>query len=158
MNITATKRFTFEAAHYLEGYDGKCGHVHGHSYVVEVTVGSTKLIDSGAEKGMVMDLVRVKEVVNPIIDHFDHALLVERETWVMREPNEGEPESCQQCVSPYDQEPRIAVLGYRPTTENIAIDLFKQIDDQIREVTDHAYLRKLRIRETETSWIEVDAD
>lgn len=35
--------FTFEAAHYIEGYDGKCSNMHGHSYKVKVTARSDKL-------------------------------------------------------------------------------------------------------------------
>ena len=30
--IRLTKEFSFEAAHMLEGYDGPCREIHGHSY------------------------------------------------------------------------------------------------------------------------------
>ncbi|MBO7282473.1 MAG: 6-carboxytetrahydropterin synthase, partial [Alistipes sp.] len=36
--IRLTKEFTFEAAHMLEGYDGLCREIHGHSYRLFVTV------------------------------------------------------------------------------------------------------------------------
>lgn len=74
LSLEITKRFTFEAAHYLEGYDGLCGHVHGHSYKVEITVASKPgggLIDNGPERGMVMDLTRLKTCAQPVIDDFD---------------------------------------------------------------------------------------
>ncbi len=32
--IRLTKQFHFEMAHVLEGYDGPCKNVHGHSYVL----------------------------------------------------------------------------------------------------------------------------
>ena len=35
--------FKFDAAHFIEGYDGKCGRMHGHSYKVKVTAKSHKL-------------------------------------------------------------------------------------------------------------------
>ena len=35
--IRLTKEFTFEAAHALEGYDGLCREIHGHSYRLFVT-------------------------------------------------------------------------------------------------------------------------
>ena len=36
--IRLTKEFSFEAAHALEGYDGTCREIHGHSYRLFVTV------------------------------------------------------------------------------------------------------------------------
>ena len=36
--IRLTKEFSFEAAHALEGYDGPCREIHGHSYRLFVTV------------------------------------------------------------------------------------------------------------------------
>lgn len=36
--IRLSKEFHFEAAHTLLNYDGLCKHIHGHSYVLRVTV------------------------------------------------------------------------------------------------------------------------
>ena len=36
--IRLTKEFSFEMAHFLPGYDGLCSNVHGHSYLLHVTV------------------------------------------------------------------------------------------------------------------------
>ena len=36
--IRITKKFRFEAAHALYGYDGKCKNIHGHNYKLFVTV------------------------------------------------------------------------------------------------------------------------
>lgn len=35
--------FTFDAAHSIEGYDGKCARTHGHSYKVRMTAKSHRL-------------------------------------------------------------------------------------------------------------------
>lgn len=35
--------FTFDAAHLIEGYDGKCGRMHGHTYRVRIQAKSHKL-------------------------------------------------------------------------------------------------------------------
>ena len=54
--IRLTKEFTFEAAHALEGYDGLCREIHGHSYRLFVTVKGTPCADESNPKfGMVMD-------------------------------------------------------------------------------------------------------
>lgn len=35
--------FTFDAAHFIEGYDGKCSRMHGHSYKVHMKAVSSRL-------------------------------------------------------------------------------------------------------------------
>ena len=40
---TLHTKFKFDAAHLIEGYDGKCGHMHGHSYKVHLSAKSHKL-------------------------------------------------------------------------------------------------------------------
>ena len=40
--IRLTKEFSFEAAHALDGYDGPCREIHGHSYRLFVTVKGTR--------------------------------------------------------------------------------------------------------------------
>jgi len=40
---TLHTEFTFDAAHLIEGYDGKCGRMHGHSYKVHIAAKSEKL-------------------------------------------------------------------------------------------------------------------
>lgn len=40
---TLHTEFKFDAAHLIDGYDGKCGRMHGHSYKVKMTAKSHKL-------------------------------------------------------------------------------------------------------------------
>lgn len=40
---TLHTEYKFDAAHLIEGYDGKCGRMHGHSYKVEVSAESQRL-------------------------------------------------------------------------------------------------------------------
>lgn len=40
---TLRTEFKFDAAHLIEGYDGKCGRMHGHTYKVLMTAKSHKL-------------------------------------------------------------------------------------------------------------------
>jgi len=60
----------FEAAHTIPGHD-KCGRVHGHSYKVTLIVGGPEL-DSD---GMLIDFSVLKEVMQKIIDTYDHQML-----------------------------------------------------------------------------------
>ena len=63
--IRLTKEFSFEAAHALDGYDGPCREIHGHSYRLFVTVKGCPAAGEGDPKcGMVMDFGVLKRIVN----------------------------------------------------------------------------------------------
>jgi len=63
-----TKEFTFDSAHFLPSYNGKCENMHGHTYRLQVTVDGP--LDS---EGMVIDFVLLKKVVKAkILDKLDH--------------------------------------------------------------------------------------
>ena len=68
-----TRRYTFSAAHRLEGHP-KCGRLHGHNYVVEVALDCDVLEDS-----MIIDYGAMDEIIKPIVDAFDHRYIVSRE-------------------------------------------------------------------------------
>mgnify|MGYP003150962937 CR=1 FL=1 len=70
-----TKKFRFEAAHKLPHHEGACKNLHGHSYVLEVSLVSEQLQDGGPAKGMMVDFGDLKSVVNPIVDRYDHCCL-----------------------------------------------------------------------------------
>lgn len=75
MKTTLTKQFKFEAAHSLPNHDGKCRNLHGHSYVLEVTVSGEKHT-SGPKEGMVVDFADISKIVNEhIINKWDHQFL-----------------------------------------------------------------------------------
>lgn len=40
---TLHTEFKFDAAHFIDGYDGKCGRMHGHTYKVHISAKSHKL-------------------------------------------------------------------------------------------------------------------
>ena len=63
------KRFTFEAAHFLPGHP-KCGQVHGHSWIVKISV------KGEIKNHMVIDFHNLKALVDSyVIDKLDHKLL-----------------------------------------------------------------------------------
>ncbi len=75
MKTSITKQFKFEAAHFLPHHDGKCKNLHGHSYILEVTV-SGPIQQQGSKEGMVMDFSDLSEVVeSEIISKLDHKFL-----------------------------------------------------------------------------------
>ena len=71
MRAVVVKRDSFDAAHFLPGYPGKCANLHGHHWVVEVGI----VGEVNKETGMVIDFSKIKKVMEPIIDRFDHHCL-----------------------------------------------------------------------------------
>lgn len=74
MKTSVCKVFSFEAAHFLPNYKGKCSNLHGHHWVLEVKV--TGFVSP--ETGMVIDFVDLKNLVNDeVISKLDHTCLNE---------------------------------------------------------------------------------
>jgi len=65
---SVTRRFTFEASHQLPWHPGKCARLHGHSYVLDVTVEGPLNAD-----GVVIDFGDIKAAVTKhVLDKYDH--------------------------------------------------------------------------------------
>lgn len=68
--MTVVKKVSFDAAHYLPDYPGKCKNMHGHHWVVDLGVEGPVCRD-----GMVIDFTILKDFLSTIKDTFDHHLL-----------------------------------------------------------------------------------
>jgi 6-pyruvoyltetrahydropterin/6-carboxytetrahydropterin synthase len=66
-----TKEFTFDAAHFIPNYHGKCEKLHGHTYKLQVSIeGDVN------EHGMVLDFAELKKIVKEHVIHkLDHTSL-----------------------------------------------------------------------------------
>ena len=69
------RRYRFEAAHRLPMVprEHRCSRLHGHTFVVEITVRG--LLDPNA--GWVMDYATIDVAVQPLLDQLDHRCLNE---------------------------------------------------------------------------------
>lgn len=68
---------SFDSAHFLKGYNGKCANLHGHTWRVEVEVSAGALVTEGEKRGMVIDFSDLKRAVRALADRFDHTLIYE---------------------------------------------------------------------------------
>jgi len=138
--IRVTKEFHFEMAHLLEGYDGPCRNVHGHSYRLEVTViGQPNAEKSCSKYGMVMDFGELKDIVNrKVVARFDHVLLVYQKS-----------EIAKQRENLYLE--KMELVDYQPTCENMLIDIARLI---AAELPKELKLHHLKLHETANSYAE----
>ncbi len=70
---TVSAQAHYDAAHFLENYEGKCAKLHGHRYVVEVAVQAAELDDSG----IAFDFVDLKRELRELAERLDHEHLNE---------------------------------------------------------------------------------
>jgi len=66
--VLVSKEFTFDAAHHLHAYEGKCKNLHGHTY--KVVFGLSGFVN---EIGLALDFGDIKEIwkdrIEPYLDH-----------------------------------------------------------------------------------------
>jgi 6-pyruvoyltetrahydropterin/6-carboxytetrahydropterin synthase len=71
--VLVSKEFTFDSAHHLHAYEGKCKNLHGHTY--KVIFGLSGFVD---ERGLMIDFGEIKEIWKSEIEIFlDHKYLNE---------------------------------------------------------------------------------
>ena len=128
--IRLTKEFTFEAAHALEGYDGLCREIHGHSYRLFVTVKGTPCADESNPKfGMVMDFGELKRIVNEqILSRLDHAFVMRRTAESTRVAEQiGCREYARGFRRPHRSQPAVPCQAPRPASARNG-DFVRRVD------------------------------
>ncbi len=120
-----TKKYEFEAAHWLPWHDGKCKKLHGHTWTLEITIRgeARKPREGEPQSGMVMDFYRLKEIIKRIDP--DH-----------------------QCLNAKNvQNSRWEWAIVYPTSELLARRFFELIE---KELEAGSYLVKVTLWETKT--------
>lgn len=132
-----SKEFSFDMAHILDGHDGKCQNLHGHTYKLQVEV-SGDLVADGAKKGMVVDFTDVKRIVKTaILDPMDHAFIYD--TTSERE--------CKIAALLNELNSKTFGIPVRTTAEEMARFMFNRLKDQLP-------ISAIRLWETPTSFCE----
>ncbi len=100
---------TFDSAHFLHGYKGKCSNIHGHCWVVNAVIQKKKLEKDGIERGMLIDFKKFKADLKQETEKLDHALLIEKDSL---QPNT--------LLSLKQEGFKIISFHFRPTAENLS--------------------------------------
>lgn len=138
--VRVTKEFSFEMAHALEGHDGQCRYIHGHSYHLSVTVIGTPVQDTTNPKnGMVIDFSDLKKIVKKtVLDPLDHSLVLFEQSRFLSQVKSWTGQ-------------KVVLTPYNPTCENLVIDFAKRIRAELPPGT---RLYRLFLRETQTGYAE----
>ena len=106
----------FDSAHFLAGYEGKCKNIHGHRWKVEIEVQSETLVNGGQLDGMIVDFGDLKKDIKAMVDHYDHALIIQEGTLKEETLNCMEQEGF-----------KVIKVSFRPTAENFAAHFFNKM-------------------------------
>ena len=137
--MKVAKRFRWEAAHRLPWHQGDCSNLHGHSYTMTV-----ELEGEPDERGMLIDFKEIKRILKPLVEAWDHSVLVAENDDDLRRAMAAL--GSRQCVLPFDT-----------TAENLctyAID--RLLADGRDTLARHGvHTVHIRIEETETCYAEL---
>ncbi len=73
-----TTETSFDAAHFLKGYEGKCKNIHGHRWRVVIKIQSKELLKDKQHNGMIVDFKELKNDLKELADKFDHTFIFEK--------------------------------------------------------------------------------
>lgn len=107
---------SFDSAHFLSGYEGKCANIHGHRWRVVVEVCGEELKQQGQERGMLVDFGDLKKEVKRITDYLDHSLIYEKGSL--------KPKTVEALQ---EEDFRMIEVSFRPTAENFAKYFYEEI-------------------------------
>ncbi|KGM97830.1 6-pyruvoyl tetrahydropterin synthase [Clostridium novyi A str. 4552] len=110
---------SFDSAHFLAGYDGKCSNIHGHRWKVEIEIQSETLKSNGALKGMIVDFGDLKKDLKSIVDFYDHCLIIENNSMRLGTLNTLKNDGF-----------KIIEVNFRPTAENLAYHFFNLMEQK----------------------------
>ena len=128
-------------AHALKGYDGLCRNIHGHTYLLRVTLsGKIRHENENPKNGFVLDFGVLKEIIKrEVIDVYDHSL-------VLRDNLSESEVSVLKGISE-----RIHFVNFQPTCENLLLEIKNKIT---KFIPTEVALHSLRLDETPTSYAE----
>ena len=106
---------SFDSAHFLAGYEGKCGNIHGHRWRVIVEVKSEELREDKQQRGMCVDFAELKKDLKLEVESLDHTFIIEQNT--LRERT---------LTALTEEGFRIIQMEFRPTAENFSRYFYEQ--------------------------------
>jgi 6-pyruvoyltetrahydropterin/6-carboxytetrahydropterin synthase len=144
---TITRKLEFDAGHRIPDHRSQCRNLHGHRYVLEITLQGELVETEGApDRGMVMDFADVKALaMEHLVSKWDHAFIVYARDEIVRGFLEQMADH------------KTVVLNRIPTVENLAAEAFRILSG----VYDAHYgvnlkLKRIRLYETPNCWADVE--
>ena len=143
--MKVTKEVTFDSAHMLSNYSGKCENLHGHTYKLQVSI-DAPLQSKGNEECMVVDFNTLKKAMDDVTASFDHAIIFSDPAY-----------RCEAEDALYDWAEKygmnFVVIEGKSTSENIALRIWSMTTGVFHNI--EAGNIHVKVWETPTSCAEV---
>lgn len=140
-----TTRLEFDAGHRIPNHKSQCRNLHGHRYVIEVTLkGDVISQEDVSENGMVMDFSDVKRIAKEsVVNVWDHAFLVFKQDVAVLNFLNSLPNH------------KTVIFPTVPTAENMAAEAFSVLDSQYKDTYGNQLkLIRVRLYETPNNWAD----
>lgn len=140
-----TTRLEFDSGHRIPNHKSQCRNLHGHRYVLEITLsGDIITQENASENGMVMDFSDVKSIAKEsVVNVWDHAFLVYQHDMEVLNFLNSLPNH------------KTVIFPTVPTAENMALEAFRILKSKYHDTYgNHLKLEKVRLYETPNSWAD----
>lgn len=118
MYILETEQ-SFDAAHFLSGYEGKCRNLHGHRWRIVARIATDQLNKEKQTRDMVIDFGDFKEVLGQLTDELDHSLIIESGSL--------KPKTLEALK---EENFNISEVSFRPTAEQFSRYFYERLKEQ----------------------------
>lgn len=140
-----TKEITFDAAHMLSNYSGKCNNLHGHTYKLQVTLEG----EVDKKTNMLVDFNDLKTILNEtVMCNFDHSIIFSAPEF--REESENE---LLKWAVKYNEKSIILCKG-KSTCENMSPIIRDIISGHLKNHNYKGLKVSVKLWETPTSFAE----
>ncbi len=143
-----TRKLEFDAGHRIPDHRSQCRNLHGHRYVLEITLEGEVIAAPGqSDNGMVMDFSEIKSIARKhIVDQWDHAFLVFRGDTAIVD-----------FLASLDNH-KTVIIDSIPTAENLAQLAFDILAPHYADNFGASLrLSRIRLYETPNCWVDIVA-
>ena len=168
-----TRQLRTETGHRLTNHVGRCAHLHGHSYLWEVTARSSEL-DC---KNMVLDFKDFNKAISTVLDPLDHCMVLAPDDPLLERvalraetlhKETALSELSEMLVATNGDVPRIIIWHDNPTAESFAKWALEKIHDELENLfvannpvtqgySMPYFISSVKVWETATSYAEASS-
>lgn len=138
MRVELTDGIGFSAAHFIVGHK-KCEYLHGHNWRVGLTVEGDE-----DERGLVVDFLDLKRIMEKICDAYDHRLLLPSKNPALKASTGGKSTRISVCGREFEF-PSVDVV-WIPAV-NTTVEEFARVlaDEIVKSLSDRPNIKKIKV-------------
>jgi 6-pyruvoyltetrahydropterin/6-carboxytetrahydropterin synthase len=137
---SVTRTFRVPVGHRLSQHSGLCKNIHGHNLKIQISIKCETLNDNY----MVLDFSELKNIVNRILQNWDHTLL-------LNITDKTYYDTLKDMTRTY-------LVDGEPTAENLCFYLFKLVGVELETIFPALEVNFVRIWESDDAYAEYNGE